>query len=44
MYVCDIDPNTGKYGLDKDSWYEYTGDTIDIDGVIYFIWYKYYND
>jgi hypothetical protein len=36
-----MDPNTGEYGLDEDSWYEYIGDTIDINGVTYFIWNKY---
>lgn len=41
MQACDMDPNTGEYGLDEDSWYEYNGDTIDIDGVTYFIWNKY---
>lgn len=44
MQACDMDPNTGEYGLDDISWYEYNGDTIDIDGVTYFRWNKYCED
>ena len=41
MQACDWDDNNGVYGYDEDSWYEYNGDTIDIDGVTYFKWNKY---
>ena len=40
MQACDMDPNTGEYGIDGESWYEYNGDTVDIDGVTYFKWNK----
>lgn len=40
MQACDWDNNNGEYGYDEDSWYEYNGDTIDIDGVTYFKWNK----
>ena len=43
MQACDWDDNNGVYGYDEDSWYEYNGDTIDIDGVTYFKWNKYDN-
>lgn len=38
--VCDWDSTNEVYGYDDSSWYIYCGDTIDIDGVTYFIWYK----
>ena len=38
--VCDWDSTNEVYGYDDISWYVYCGDTIDIDGVTYFIWYK----
>ena len=38
--VCDWDHVNEVYGYDDSSWYVYCGDTIDIDGVTYFIWYK----
>ena len=38
--VCDWDPTNEVYGYDDSSWYVYCGDTIDIDGKTYFIWYK----
>lgn len=43
MQACDWDKDNGEYGYDEDSWYEYNGDTIDIDGVTYFKWNKYDN-
>ena len=38
--VCDWDNDNEEYGYDDSSWYAYCGDTIDLDGVTYFIWYK----
>ena len=38
--VCDWDNDNEEYGYDDSSWYVYCGDTIDLDGVTYFIWYK----
>lgn len=43
MQACDWDKDNDEYGYDEDSWYEYNGDTIDIDGVTYFKWNKYDN-
>lgn len=43
MQACDWDKDNSEYGYDEDSWYEYNGDTIDIDGVTYFKWNKYDN-
>ena len=38
--VCDWDEPNRQYGFDEESWYIYCGDTIDLDGKTYFIWYK----
>lgn len=44
VQACDWDDVNQEYGYDEDSWFEYNGDTIDIDGVTYFKWNKYNNN
>lgn len=41
MNACDWIKEDDAYGRDYGSWYEFNGDTIEIDGVTYFKWNKY---
>ena len=41
-YKCDWDPDNSIYTEDGE-YYKYVGETIEIDGTIYYIWNKYEN-
>lgn len=40
MVACDWFADENRWTDDEITWYEYNGDTIDIDNVTYFIWNK----